>query len=844
MAEPLKTFTGHTVFLWRVRVSPDGRWVASASGDGTVRVWSLDRAGGEVAKLEGHHIAAPGVLVGNSVCWSPDGLRLVTGSSTEVGKVRLFSAINWRAVPKEITIAGGGVFSVDVCPAGERVLVGCKDGRICVLKLSDGSVERELTGVHTSAVEAVAWSPSGRLFAFGERGRKACIWDATTWTKTKDLAESGVVRGGMRWSSDGTRVVVPNHGGKKVVVYDVTTGGVETTLETEGMTAAHDADWSPDGSMVSTASSDGTVRVWKASSGALLRSYTVPEGKHQYGICWRSGDFIVSGGVGCVVRVWRAGDLVQRELMRALADAKTQATREREAESAAKTEAMRERDAEREAKEEAMSREKKEKKLKEDAVAREKKEKKLKEAALAREADLRRQLDRATADGGEFRSATQLRERRADVAERRAKLESLQARDRLLTSAHAFAALERSHASLSTRCEELVRQLEESQDQVRALQSEVSRMKSSGSPARHALATAVTLSSPAGIGREGGLSVAGFRIDNVHTDPHHLATVLGTATSTSDPALVLSLAIAVPPGVDSLLRAHRLVQSARIKPCVFLQSFREPVQASLPPALLQRLSPAMRRGATTLCWMEHGVESLEDVTEPSDDDLHRVAVAVCMAKAHLQRHGVVQLDAGLAGVRRRADGSWMLGELGSAVLVGGAREVEEEVGDEEWEWLHSGALESTVADHSEAVTLCERSSLAPEVLNAMHLFRTSKEGTTPLPFSRQPVFEWGVTVGRAMNHGAHPLGDDYPPREEVVKEYDSTAVLHLLRGPASLRLLVCRALSFVPSDRPSIRELLDALQSVEEPREAGNKRGREEWVDEEEDGEPAARRRK
>jgi hypothetical protein len=65
-------------------------------------------------------------------------------------------------------------------------------------------------------------------------------------------------------------------------------------------------------------------------------------------------------------------------------------------------------------------------------------------------------------------------------------------------------------------------------------------------------------------------------------------------------------------------------------------------------------------------------------------------------------------------------------------------------------------------------------------------------------------------VARAMDHGVHPLGDDYPPREEAVKRYDSSGII-FPRGPASLQSLVRRALSFSPSDRPSMRDLLDEL---------------------------------
>ncbi|MGC5013385.1 NB-ARC domain-containing protein, partial [Streptosporangium sp. DT93] len=66
----------------RLAVAPDGSWLATLSGDGTVRLWGAD--GGERAVLTGHTGTAPGMRI------SPDGSWLVTWSST--GAVRLWEA--------------------------------------------------------------------------------------------------------------------------------------------------------------------------------------------------------------------------------------------------------------------------------------------------------------------------------------------------------------------------------------------------------------------------------------------------------------------------------------------------------------------------------------------------------------------------------------------------------------------------------------------------------------------------------------------------------------------------------------------------------------------------------
>jgi WD40 repeat protein/serine/threonine protein kinase len=163
----IRDLHGHSWHIRGLAYSPDGRQLASAGLDGTVRLWDVTTG----QEMDTSPLRHGGYVFG--VAFRPDGRRLASASGDRT--VRIWDTATWKQL-HVLRDATGGAWSVAYSPDGRGLAWGGTDATV---KVWDEATEEihTLRG-HTNRVQCVAFSSDGKQIASASADGTVKIWDA------------------------------------------------------------------------------------------------------------------------------------------------------------------------------------------------------------------------------------------------------------------------------------------------------------------------------------------------------------------------------------------------------------------------------------------------------------------------------------------------------------------------------------------------------------------------------------------------------------------------------------------------------------------------------------------
>lgn len=245
--------TRHRGGVLSIDISSDGKLIATASNDKTVKLWTRD---GTLLKSLPHQDTV------HRVVFSPDGQQLLTGSLD--GQAQIWTSKGQHLL--DIQAHSLPVWGVAMSPDGQLMATASGD-RTIKLWRTDGTLVNVLTA--PSEMWSVAFSPD-----------------------SAQLVGAGLDGTVQRWTVTGQPL--PALVGHQAEVWDVA--------------------FCPQVNQIVSVSSDRTIKVWQLN-GTLVHTLRAPEPQALLGVdCSDDGQYIAASGKQNTVNIWQADGTFMREL--------------------------------------------------------------------------------------------------------------------------------------------------------------------------------------------------------------------------------------------------------------------------------------------------------------------------------------------------------------------------------------------------------------------------------------------------------------------------------------------------------------------------------------------------
>ncbi len=247
----------------------DERSLATGAADKTIKLWRYEGDWSEAVRLDGH------VFRVLALDFSPDGALLATGGGepSRSGEVKVWMLPKLALVRSFDALHSDTVLGLRFSPDGSLLASAGADKFVKVARLSDGQAIRILEG-HTGHVLGVDWKPDAKQLVSSGSDNVVKLWDAASGDQIRTFQNAGKAVTGVSWLPGGPNVVGVS-GDKLGRLWNADNGGVQANYS-----GASDyllcVAMSPSGARIAAGSADGSIIVWRRDNAQILRKIDPP----------------------------------------------------------------------------------------------------------------------------------------------------------------------------------------------------------------------------------------------------------------------------------------------------------------------------------------------------------------------------------------------------------------------------------------------------------------------------------------------------------------------------------------------------------------------------------------
>lgn len=288
--EILSTLVGHEHRVNAVTYSPDGKYIASASKDHTIKLWDAITFR-ELKTFHGHAIDV------TCLSFSPDSKYIASGSSGRIGII--WDITTGKELSKLIGHANG-INSINYSPDGLRIATASIDG---TYRLWDSTKANEITSFEGGQFTCAIYSPDGESVVSATHDGILTLRDAQTGEENITIKEERGSVESISFSPDGKNIVLA-YWDYTLKIRDAKSLNLLMILQ--GHTASvHNAVFSPDGLHIASASSDHTIKIWDFRAEHLPFNKSPEHSDVVSSIVFaKSSKYFISGSWDRQIKIW------------------------------------------------------------------------------------------------------------------------------------------------------------------------------------------------------------------------------------------------------------------------------------------------------------------------------------------------------------------------------------------------------------------------------------------------------------------------------------------------------------------------------------------------------------